>query len=36
MAAFDKVLDRQNPQEIKKVTQQLETILNNLDTEDWL
>jgi molecular chaperone HscC len=36
MAAFDKVLDRQNPQEIKKSAQQLESILNSLDTEDWL
>lgn len=35
LADFDKVLERQNPIEIKKYTAQLDGILNGLDSEEW-
>lgn len=36
MAEFDRVLDRQQPVEIKKARDRLEEILKQLDTEDWI
>jgi len=35
LADFDRILDKQNPVEIKKAANQLETLLNQLDTEEW-
>lgn len=36
LADFDRILEKQNPAEIKKAATQLEEILNQLDTEEWL
>lgn len=36
MAQFDAVLERQNPNEIKKAQIQLKEVLEKLDNEDWL
>ncbi len=36
MAEFDKILNRQQPLEIKKARQKLDEILAEIDTEDWL
>ncbi len=35
LAEFDQILERQNPTEIKKAAAQLETLLAQLDTEEW-
>jgi molecular chaperone HscC len=35
LADFDRILEKQNPVEIKKAAAQLETLLNQLDTEEW-
>ncbi len=35
LADFDRILEKQNPVEIKKASAQLETLLNQLDTEEW-
>ncbi len=36
LADFDRILEKQNPVEIKKAATQLDSILNQLDTEEWL
>lgn len=36
LAQFDAVLDRQNPNEIKKVQIRIKETLESMDTEDWL
>jgi molecular chaperone HscC len=35
LADFDRILEKQNPVEIKKAAAQLENLLNQLDTEEW-
>ncbi|VAW63719.1 Chaperone protein HscC [hydrothermal vent metagenome] len=35
LAQFDKILDRQNQQEIKKAREQLLSVLNEMDKEEW-
>lgn len=36
MSEFDRILEKQNPVEIKKAASHLEGLLNQLDTEEWL
>jgi len=36
MSDFDHILEKQNPVEIKKAAAQLDILLNQLDTEEWL
>jgi molecular chaperone HscC len=35
LADFDRILEKQNPVEIKKAASQLENLLSQLDTEEW-
>lgn len=35
LADFDRILEKQNPVEIKKAATQLDALLNQLDTEEW-